>query len=155
RHQFLGRPNRDPHEVDPGNPSCEVPSSRAPLGASHPDDPLPRAAPHAAIRLSISAHQLHAGGAVSGQSDGVRRGQAPRTPSGLDVAPDRARAASLAKVSKPHHDPRGLETAMQQNPARQMRLFWLYFSQYAKARLEYRADFFSSVLASFLGTAAA
>jgi len=42
-----------------------------------------------------------------------------------------------------------------QNLTRQMRLFWLYFSQYAKARLEYRADFFSSVLASFLGTAAA
>ena len=35
------------------------------------------------------------------------------------------------------------------------RLFWLYFSQYAKARLEYRLDFFSSVFASFLGTAAA
>lgn len=30
----------------------------------------------------------------------------------------------------------------------------MYFSQYAKARLEYRMDFFSSVLASFLGTAA-
>ena len=30
----------------------------------------------------------------------------------------------------------------------------MYFSQYAKARLEYRADFFSAVLASFLGTAA-
>src|SRR5512138_3554404 len=38
---------------------------------------------------------------------------------------------------------------------RHLRLFGLYFSQYAKARLEYRADFFSSVLASFLGTAAA
>ena len=38
---------------------------------------------------------------------------------------------------------------------RHFRLFTLYFSQYAKARLEYRADFFSSVLASFLGTAAA
>ena len=35
------------------------------------------------------------------------------------------------------------------------RLFLLYFGQYAKARLEYRADFFSSVFASFLGTAAA
>jgi ABC-2 type transport system permease protein len=34
------------------------------------------------------------------------------------------------------------------------RLFRLYFSQYAKARLEYRLDFFSSVFASFLGTAA-
>jgi len=34
------------------------------------------------------------------------------------------------------------------------RLFRLYFSQYAKARLEYRLDFFSSVLASFFGTAA-
>jgi ABC-2 type transport system permease protein len=31
----------------------------------------------------------------------------------------------------------------------------MYFVQYAKARLEYLADFFSSVLASFLGTAAA
>jgi viologen exporter family transport system permease protein len=41
------------------------------------------------------------------------------------------------------------------NLIRHSRLFWLYFSQYAKARLEYRADFFSSVLASFLGTAAA
>jgi viologen exporter family transport system permease protein len=30
----------------------------------------------------------------------------------------------------------------------------MYFSQYAKARLEYRADFFASVIASFLGTAA-
>jgi ABC-2 type transport system permease protein len=38
---------------------------------------------------------------------------------------------------------------------RHARLFALYFSQYAKARLEYRADFFSSVFASFLGTLAA
>jgi ABC-2 type transport system permease protein len=38
---------------------------------------------------------------------------------------------------------------------RHARLFVLYFSQYAKARLEYRLDFFSSVFASFLGTAAA
>src|SRR4030095_14724639 len=38
--------------------------------------------------------------------------------------------------------------------ARHARLFGLYFAQYAKARLEYRLDFFSSVLASFLGTAA-
>jgi ABC-2 type transport system permease protein len=38
---------------------------------------------------------------------------------------------------------------------RHFRLFVLYFTQYAKARLEYRADFFSSVLASFLGTLAA
>ena len=37
---------------------------------------------------------------------------------------------------------------------RHARLFGMYFSQYAKARLEYRADFFSAVLASFLGTAA-
>lgn len=37
---------------------------------------------------------------------------------------------------------------------RHLRLFRMYFGQYAKARLEYRADFFSSVLASFLGTAA-
>jgi ABC-2 type transport system permease protein len=38
--------------------------------------------------------------------------------------------------------------------ARHGRLFALYFSQYAKARLEYRLDFFSSVFSSFLGTAA-
>jgi ABC-2 type transport system permease protein len=38
---------------------------------------------------------------------------------------------------------------------RHLRLLAMYFLQYAKARLEYRADFFSSVLASFLGTAAA
>ncbi|HKF45625.1 MAG TPA: ABC-2 family transporter protein [Thermoanaerobaculia bacterium] len=38
---------------------------------------------------------------------------------------------------------------------RHFRLFVLYFGQYAKARLEYRADFFSSMFASFLGTAAA
>lgn len=38
--------------------------------------------------------------------------------------------------------------------ARHGRLFGLYFSQYAKARLEYRLDFFSSVFASFLGTLA-
>jgi ABC-2 type transport system permease protein len=37
---------------------------------------------------------------------------------------------------------------------RHLRLLRLYFTQYAKARLEYRADFFSAVLASFLGTAA-
>jgi ABC-2 type transport system permease protein len=37
---------------------------------------------------------------------------------------------------------------------RHARLFRMYFSQYAKARLEYRADFFSAVIASFLGTAA-
>jgi len=37
---------------------------------------------------------------------------------------------------------------------RHLRLFSLYFSQYAKARLEYRADFFASVVASFLGSAA-
>jgi ABC-2 type transport system permease protein len=40
------------------------------------------------------------------------------------------------------------------NLRRHFRLFRLYFVQYAKARLEYRADFFSSVLASFLGTLA-
>src|SRR5215472_1378724 len=44
---------------------------------------------------------------------------------------------------------------MIRNLRRHFRLFVLYFSQYAKARLEYRADFFSSVLASFLGTLAA
>ena len=38
---------------------------------------------------------------------------------------------------------------------RHLRLFGLYFLQYAKARLEYRLDFFSSIFASFLGTAAA
>ena len=38
---------------------------------------------------------------------------------------------------------------------RHLRLFGLYFLQYAKARVEYRLDFFSSVFASFLGTAAA
>lgn len=43
---------------------------------------------------------------------------------------------------------------MIRNLRRHLRLFVLYFGQYAKARLEYRADFFSSVLASFLGTAA-
>jgi viologen exporter family transport system permease protein len=37
---------------------------------------------------------------------------------------------------------------------RHARLLRLYFTQYAKARLEYRADFFSAVFASFLGTAA-
>jgi ABC-2 type transport system permease protein len=37
---------------------------------------------------------------------------------------------------------------------RHIRLLGLYFSPYAKARLEYRADFFSAVLASFLGTLA-
>jgi len=41
-----------------------------------------------------------------------------------------------------------------QSLRRHARLFALYFSQYAKARLEYRLDFFSSVFASFLGTAA-
>jgi ABC-2 type transport system permease protein len=40
------------------------------------------------------------------------------------------------------------------NLTRHARLFRLYFSQYAKARLEYRLDFLSSVVASFLGTAA-
>ncbi|MFY9552293.1 MAG: ABC-2 family transporter protein [Thermoanaerobaculia bacterium] len=40
------------------------------------------------------------------------------------------------------------------NLVRHARLFALYFAQYAKARLEYRLDFFSSVFASFLGTAA-
>jgi ABC-2 type transport system permease protein len=40
------------------------------------------------------------------------------------------------------------------NLRRHARLFRLYFSQYAKARLEYRLDFFSSVFASLLGTAA-
>ena len=34
------------------------------------------------------------------------------------------------------------------------RLLALYFAQYAKARLDYRADFATAVLASFLGTAA-
>ncbi len=37
---------------------------------------------------------------------------------------------------------------------RHSRLFGMYFSQYAKARLEYRADFLSALVASFLGTAA-
>ena len=37
---------------------------------------------------------------------------------------------------------------------RHLRLLALYFVQYAKARVEYRADFFSAIAASFLGTAA-
>ncbi|MCC6132932.1 MAG: ABC-2 family transporter protein [Acidobacteria bacterium] len=37
---------------------------------------------------------------------------------------------------------------------RHARLLGLYFSQYAKARLEHRVDFFTSVFASFAGTAA-
>ena len=41
-----------------------------------------------------------------------------------------------------------------QSLRRHARLFRLYFLQYAKARLEYRLDFFSSVFATFLGTAA-
>jgi ABC-2 type transport system permease protein len=49
---------------------------------------------------------------------------------------------------------RGERSLMIRNLKRHFRLFVLYFGQYAKARLEYRADFFSSVLASFLGTAA-
>jgi ABC-2 type transport system permease protein len=44
--------------------------------------------------------------------------------------------------------------ALARTLARHSRLFGLYFSQYAKARLEYRLDFFSSVFASFLGTLA-
>ena len=44
-------------------------------------------------------------------------------------------------------------TAVGSGLRRHARLFGLYFSQYAKARLEYRADFFSAVIASFLGTA--
>ncbi len=43
---------------------------------------------------------------------------------------------------------------MIRNLARHLRLLWLYFLQYAKARLEYRFDFFSTVFASFLGTLA-
>jgi ABC-2 type transport system permease protein len=35
-----------------------------------------------------------------------------------------------------------------------LRLLGLYFSQYAKARLQYRADFFTSLFATFAGTAA-
>lgn len=35
-----------------------------------------------------------------------------------------------------------------------LRLLVLYFAQYGKARLEYRADFFTAIFASFAGTAA-
>jgi len=58
----------------------------------------------------------------------------------------------LAALEAAHHDPGRMSTAA--TLARHGRLFGLYFSQYAKARLEYRLDFFSSVFASFLGTAA-
>jgi len=57
----------------------------------------------------------------------------------------------LDALPPPHHDP-GRLTVNQLK--RHARLLWLYFKQYAKARLEYRADFFSAVIASFLGTAA-
>ncbi|HSS45239.1 MAG TPA: ABC-2 family transporter protein [Thermoanaerobaculia bacterium] len=50
-------------------------------------------------------------------------------------------------------DSRSLSSAIE-GLYRHLRLFGMYFSQYAKARLEYRVDFFSSVAASFLGTAA-
>ncbi|PYQ36284.1 MAG: ABC transporter permease [Acidobacteria bacterium] len=59
----------------------------------------------------------------------------------------------MAPVAAPDHDP-GRMTAVGSGLRRHARLFGLYFSQYAKARLEYRADFFSAVIASFLGTAA-
>ncbi|MGH9369467.1 MAG: ABC transporter permease [Thermoanaerobaculia bacterium] len=48
----------------------------------------------------------------------------------------------------------GKVTPILRGIVRHLRLLALYFAQYAKARLEYRADFFSSVVASFLGTAA-
>ena len=47
-----------------------------------------------------------------------------------------------------------LESGIFNSLFRHLRLFLLYFSQYAKARLEYRMDFFSSVFASLLGTLA-
>jgi ABC-2 type transport system permease protein len=58
----------------------------------------------------------------------------------------------VAAFPAPHHDPGRMSLA--RRLARHGRLFALYFAQYAKARLEYRLDFFSSVFASFLGTAA-
>jgi len=58
----------------------------------------------------------------------------------------------VAALAPAHHDPGRMSAAA--TLARHGRLFGLYFSQYAKARLEYRLDFFSSVFASFLGTAA-
>jgi ABC-2 type transport system permease protein len=61
----------------------------------------------------------------------------------------------LVAVATPHHDPGRLNsTRTLKQLKRHARLLWLYFKQYAKARLEYRADFFSAVIASFLGTAA-
>jgi ABC-2 type transport system permease protein len=47
-----------------------------------------------------------------------------------------------------------IEAVVIKSLVRHARLFALYFSQYAKARLEYRLDFFTSVFSSFLGTAA-
>jgi ABC-2 type transport system permease protein len=58
----------------------------------------------------------------------------------------------LAPFAAADHDPGRMSVVAML--ARHGRLFGLYFSQYAKARLEYRLDFFSSVFASFLGTAA-
>jgi ABC-2 type transport system permease protein len=57
----------------------------------------------------------------------------------------------LVALPTPHHDPGRLTLNQIERHAR---LLWLYFKQYAKARLEYRVDFFSAVIASFLGTAA-
>src|SRR6185295_2612377 len=61
-----------------------------------------------------------------------------------------------SKVGAPESAPRPwtLDLGPWTRLRRHARLFVLYFGQYAKARLEYRADFFSSVIASFLGTAA-
>src|SRR5262249_56659995 len=63
---------------------------------------------------------------------------------------DGGRGAPRASASRPGEDDLRVVRALR----RHARLFGLYFSQYAKARLEYRLDFFSSVFASFLGTAA-
>jgi ABC-2 type transport system permease protein len=58
----------------------------------------------------------------------------------------------VAALAAADHDPGRMSVV--RNLVRHARLFALYFAQYAKARLEYRLDFFSSVFASFLGTAA-
>jgi len=57
-------------------------------------------------------------------------------------------------VNSPGSSPADCRLSTVDSFRRHLRLFRLYFVQYAKARLEYRADFFSSVLASFLGTLA-
>src|SRR5207302_10648036 len=100
------------------------------------------------------AHELHAGTHLPRSRE--RRGGVARArdPGGVGGGAPRPRARPLGGEQEADRAPGRMRMTVFASLRLHVRLLGLCFAQYAKARLAYRADFLTSVFATFAGTAA-